>query len=574
MPTFDHGYALLVGVGADLTVTLRDAERVANLLRDPLRCGYRESNVRLLLGADANRLKLENGLAWLAQCAQDDPLATVVFYYSGHGLAEPAATLVLNPCIGSDGKLIPDRCTTEGFPGNELCKAFLEVTAKKLIVLLDCCHAAAQAEDFKEAPSDPDFLDRLQQGAGRVVLASSSSEEKSRADRRESFFTAALLEGLAGYGSLSRDGYAKVFDIVDYVQRQVRLRTLEKQHPIFKGMAGENFPIAYYAGGEASPRDLSPAVPLPRMPTRWETEAERAFVKDLEHAREEARMVENEIANCGSYDRAPFYLKARRRELDHEIFQIEAKLGLLEQQAPFFQQISKWWGKAGAFTFFASLLCMMGTQKSFNNFISTSPATFALLGLVLSGIGLFILIALTEFFQDEATRGDWYYRLPVAFDFRTVFFVPAFARIFQFLALLLFFAIPLYCQAHFLRKVGEETIYWTARDKQEEQVNLNIRGWDHLARRFPFEESVIDGWYWLGKKGEGISFYPFWGPWFLVILYLAWLAAFVRIVLRLARLDDGRPYFPGLYSAHWHGLVPSGRLYSDGPSFSRNQPLP
>ncbi len=35
MPTFDHGYALLVGVGADLPATVKDALRVGSLLGDP-----------------------------------------------------------------------------------------------------------------------------------------------------------------------------------------------------------------------------------------------------------------------------------------------------------------------------------------------------------------------------------------------------------------------------------------------------------------------------------------------------------------------------------------------------------
>ena len=38
--SFQRGYALVVGVGADLPVTITDATAMATLLRDPARCAY------------------------------------------------------------------------------------------------------------------------------------------------------------------------------------------------------------------------------------------------------------------------------------------------------------------------------------------------------------------------------------------------------------------------------------------------------------------------------------------------------------------------------------------------------
>ncbi len=38
--TFTPGYAVVIGVGADLPVTVEDAAAVADLLRDPSRCAY------------------------------------------------------------------------------------------------------------------------------------------------------------------------------------------------------------------------------------------------------------------------------------------------------------------------------------------------------------------------------------------------------------------------------------------------------------------------------------------------------------------------------------------------------
>jgi hypothetical protein len=36
--SFPHGYAVVVGVGADLPMTVPDATAIADLLRDPARC--------------------------------------------------------------------------------------------------------------------------------------------------------------------------------------------------------------------------------------------------------------------------------------------------------------------------------------------------------------------------------------------------------------------------------------------------------------------------------------------------------------------------------------------------------
>ena len=51
--TFAQGYAVVVGVGADLAVTVDDAIGVADLLQDPGRCAYPSQQVRLLTGEQA-----------------------------------------------------------------------------------------------------------------------------------------------------------------------------------------------------------------------------------------------------------------------------------------------------------------------------------------------------------------------------------------------------------------------------------------------------------------------------------------------------------------------------------------
>ncbi len=53
MSNFQHGHALLIGVGADLLNTVDDAKSLATILRDGGCCTYPLSQVHLLTGLRA-----------------------------------------------------------------------------------------------------------------------------------------------------------------------------------------------------------------------------------------------------------------------------------------------------------------------------------------------------------------------------------------------------------------------------------------------------------------------------------------------------------------------------------------
>lgn len=551
MATFDHGYALLVGVGADLPFSIRDSQRVAALLKDPSRCGYLPENVRLLRGEEANRTGLLEGLAWLARCAREDPQATIVFYYSGHGLARPRSVLALHPCFDAAGKFLPEACATEGLGSEELCQGLAAIRSSKLVVLLDCCYAGAQVETFKDPGREPDFLDRLLAGAGRIVLASSAGHELSASDQRESFFTAALLEGLAGYGSYREDGYAKIYEIVDWVQREVRRRSRERQHPIFRGSdINENFPVAFYAGGDATARDLGLGSRVRRRQHLLESQAEKAAFAELDYAREDLLLLQNQIAAAGSPQNPPLALRRELARLERKAFEAEGKLGLLEQQAPFYLQLARWWTGCGTMTAAVSLIgYFFGTQSSLRGplFNYNSRGSVSVLGMLITSLGLFLLLAITEVFLKKA-RGPWHVRLPAAFDFKTLAYEKGFGRAYQTAFLLLFFLLPLVYQRHCLVKIFAEDLWSTDR-----AVDLEIGGWKHWTRYFPLADSLFGDHYILGpieiladgrKIRHGITYFPFWGTWFLTISYACWVAGFLRLLARLAAAERDDGYWP------------------------------
>lgn len=266
-----QGHAVVVGVGADLPVTIQDAIAVANLLCNPNRCAFPANQVQLLTEQAATRSQILTALDKLAQDAGPD--STTVVYFSGHGYRVEQAgcpdEYYLVVC-GYDLDDLSRTCIT----GIEFTSKLRAIQSRKLLVLLDCCFAGGLAQPkapgrmLKKAPLPLQAQSILAQGSGRVILGSSRADEESLVypGNPNSEFTIALLESLAGAGASEKDGYARVIDMALYINHVVASRTGEAQHPIMKiSNIEENFAVAYYAGGSAKVLPLSlPGVhPIP-----------------------------------------------------------------------------------------------------------------------------------------------------------------------------------------------------------------------------------------------------------------------------------------------------------------------
>lgn len=255
---FQQGYACLVGVGGDLPNTVDDAVGLANILRDPERCAYPPEQVHLLTKEEANRDGIIAALDRLAQSTTPD--STVIIYFSGHGYQ------VSSP-IGKAYYLIPfgydqTKLYETAISGQEFITKLQAISAKKLLVLLDCCHAGGLGDTStlgyaaEKAPLPPEAQALFHQGKGRVVIASSNANEKSFAGRPYSAFTLTLIEALAGKGASKQDGYVRVADLAMYAGKEVPKRTRDIQHPILNFEQADNFILAYYAGGKTEPKRL------------------------------------------------------------------------------------------------------------------------------------------------------------------------------------------------------------------------------------------------------------------------------------------------------------------------------
>ena len=256
---FDQGHVLLVGAGGDLPDTIQDAAGLGKIFSDPGRCAYPTGQIKLLTGADAGRGAILAALDDLAQ--QADENATVVVFYSGHGYR------VSHPALGGQYYLMPNGYDSSDLPGTaisgkELAEKLAAIPARKLLLLLDCCHAGGVGDakapglEFTKAPLPADVLPLLEAGRGRVLVASCREDELSYAGKPYSAFTLALVEALAGEGVAKKDGLVRIADLALHTGQVVPGRTHDLQHPILHFEGADNYAVAYYAGGDETPKGL------------------------------------------------------------------------------------------------------------------------------------------------------------------------------------------------------------------------------------------------------------------------------------------------------------------------------
>jgi hypothetical protein len=195
----------------------------------------------------------------LAQRTDED--STVVVYFSGHGYT-------ISTSMDDIYFLMPygydlNNLKATAIKGSDFAAKLDAIPAKKLLVLLDCCHAggvgeakAPYIEGMTKAPVPPEAVDLFAEGRGRVLIASSQEDELSFAGKPYSAFTLALIEALSGMGVAKKDGYVRVSDLALHTREVVPGRTQGRQHPVLHFEDADNFVLAYYAGGDKEPKGL------------------------------------------------------------------------------------------------------------------------------------------------------------------------------------------------------------------------------------------------------------------------------------------------------------------------------
>jgi uncharacterized caspase-like protein len=248
------GHALLIGVGNDLPVTVKDAEALARLLSDPQKAAYPPEHVRAVTGPEATREGILSALDAFSRAVNAGEDAHAVVYYSGHGgqFRAPGdeSSFFLVP-----HDYAPDRWRETTIADAEFTERIESMRPRRLLVFLDCCHAGGvprvkgPSAAFDPKPVPPGLLALLDSGSGMVILASSHEQESSYVGDEYSIFTECLLDGLNG--AAGDEGVVRVLRLLSYLYEEVPKRAAPNpQHPFLnKAFAlSEDFVVAVAAG--------------------------------------------------------------------------------------------------------------------------------------------------------------------------------------------------------------------------------------------------------------------------------------------------------------------------------------
>ena len=271
--TFNHGYALLIGVGTSayprlsLPVTVQDMQALKRVLVNPSLCAYpdTEAHVQLLHDQGATQQAILNGLTWLKRQAVADPAATVIVYYSGHGWLDTKTDQYY---------LLPHDVDPFDWQNTALAAtrfkiALREIPAQRLLVIIDCCHAQGMASPKQEeatiklpintlsTAAPKGLIEELGQGEGRVVFTSCQGKQQSwvRHDRTLSLYTHHLIEALQGAANQPGEIEVKISNLMNHLGKSVSASAQAinvEQTPHFE-LDAEDFAISLLHGGKGLP---------------------------------------------------------------------------------------------------------------------------------------------------------------------------------------------------------------------------------------------------------------------------------------------------------------------------------
>lgn len=163
--------------------------------------------------------------------------ATAVIYYTGHGHVEGGAHYLIPYNVNLSD------IENSAIRAEDFAARVAAMQPRRLLVILDCCHAAGMQVKAPGLPLNPaaipaglfmqgekalaseagvEKFDTLAQGSGRAVLSSSQGDQQSymRQDSAMSIFTYHLIEALTGHAQPA-DGAHEVLvsDVISHVWR-------------------------------------------------------------------------------------------------------------------------------------------------------------------------------------------------------------------------------------------------------------------------------------------------------------------------------------------------------------------
>ena len=211
---------------------------------------------RLVVNSQATRGRVLKELSEVFRLAQAEDL--VILSLALHGLPDASGHDLYFLTYNSDANLPED----QGISRDDLHKQMQRSKARKIVLLIDACHAGA----FGLSPAllamrtaDAVDINRMlvamgQAQDGTAVLSASSAAERSQEGPGfcggHGAFTCAILTGLKGAADTDGNGLVQLRELFDYTYREVKRLTTGYQNPEIQGRYDNGLPLAA-TGGKA-----------------------------------------------------------------------------------------------------------------------------------------------------------------------------------------------------------------------------------------------------------------------------------------------------------------------------------
>lgn len=251
MSVLKKAYALLIGVGNDLPITVRDANAIRNILADQGIVGYPRENILLLTEKEASRDGILAAFDQLIDRIDED--SSVLIFYSGHG-----GTYLDNDILNEGEKkpesenhrhyyLLPNNFDAENFDetwvtADELKEKIRAISSRRIVMLLDCCHAAGMTkssqpfttpERVKSLKNPEVMAQEIEGGQGISIISSCREDQQSFIldGDTNSLFTKCLIEVLKGkHTTQADDPYIRITEVTQYLFKRIP-ELIENQKP-------------------------------------------------------------------------------------------------------------------------------------------------------------------------------------------------------------------------------------------------------------------------------------------------------------------------------------------------------
>jgi hypothetical protein len=250
VPAGHSRYGLVIGIDQyqnpqlNLRCARDDAQGIFDLMVDP-ECGvFPRENVHLLLHDNATSQNIRREVGQLRNTVGPDD--TMWIYFAGHGIVQDKRLY----WIAYDTDV--DNVYGTGFCFSDFLQ---DIQSNRLLVLLDCCHAAAASlQKNRSRAVTPTMEDVFQSmhAEGRIILSSCKPSEQAVEldDVRHGAFTHYLIQGLRGEADHRQDGVVDVDELWDYLHGRVTdaARKVGKQQtPMRDGSSTPDFGLTLNA---------------------------------------------------------------------------------------------------------------------------------------------------------------------------------------------------------------------------------------------------------------------------------------------------------------------------------------